>query len=129
MKCSGEKDPKFVILLEYENLRSVVLLYFTFYFPCYHNFLLLNALVNVDIIDHGYSLARQIKYYVSTTYYVGRMKRKKIRGFQFSYSKDTLCLLFWSVSLENFIKSINLFFLNSRVYLCGLEVFLITYII
>ena len=68
MKCSGEKDPKFVILLEYENLRSVVLLYFAFYFPCYHNFLLLNALGNVDIIDHGYSLATQIKYYVSTTY-------------------------------------------------------------
>ena len=36
MKCSGEKDSRFVILLEYENLRSAcAVLYFTFYFPCY----------------------------------------------------------------------------------------------
>ena len=75
-------------------MRSTVFYVLLSVLHCYLNFLLLNALLNVDIFDHGHSLATQIKYYVSTTYYVGRMKRKKIRGFQFSYSKDTLCLLF-----------------------------------
>ena len=68
MKCSGEKDSKFVLVLEYEKTTYVVL---CFTFRATLDFSLLNALFN--IIDHGQgiSLGTQKKYYVS------RYKEKK----------------------------------------------------
>ena len=47
-------------------MRSTVFYVLLSVLHCYLNFLLLNALLNVDIFDHGHSLATQIKYYVST---------------------------------------------------------------